>query len=393
MDDRDPWSVACLVVRPAFRRRGLMHALLTGAVEHARAHGATVVEGYPVVSESSGKVDVISGYVGTTALFERAGSSASSRRPRTAEVACAGWCGSSWATADGAGGRARSASRLRPMPTLPHLLLGMRATPVARERLHALLEGRTAVVTGGSRGVGAAVAHRLGVAGAHVVLLARDEDALERVADEIRAAGGSASVVAVDLRDTAAATGAGEHVVAAHGAPAVLVSNAGHSIRRDLADSLMRFHDVQRLAGVNMLGPIAFGLPLLAAMSAARDGHLVSVGSAGMSMPGAGWSAYTATKAGFEAWARSISPELRTVGVATTSIHLPLVSTAMSAPTYARTRVPAMSPDDAATWVCRAVLDRPRVIAPWWARLAGTATAATPVLADAAAGLLWRRSR
>lgn len=66
------WAAVCFVVRPAFRRQELMHLLLDGAVEHARAHGASVVEGYPIES-GSGRVDLISGYVGTTRLFERAG--------------------------------------------------------------------------------------------------------------------------------------------------------------------------------------------------------------------------------------------------------------------------------------------------------------------------------
>jgi GNAT superfamily N-acetyltransferase len=69
----DVWVAVCFVVRPKFRRQGLMNVLLEGAVEHARAHGAAVIEGYPIESDSPGKVDIISGYVGTTRLFERAG--------------------------------------------------------------------------------------------------------------------------------------------------------------------------------------------------------------------------------------------------------------------------------------------------------------------------------
>ncbi len=72
VDDRDPWSVVCFVVRAGYRRRGLMHDLLDGAVDHARRHGATVVEGYPA-DPGSGRLDVISGYVGTTELFARHG--------------------------------------------------------------------------------------------------------------------------------------------------------------------------------------------------------------------------------------------------------------------------------------------------------------------------------
>jgi len=73
LDDRDAWSIVCFVVRAGFRRRGLMHDLLAGAVAHAAACGAEVVEGYPVLVGDEGRVDVISGYVGTSRLFEAGG--------------------------------------------------------------------------------------------------------------------------------------------------------------------------------------------------------------------------------------------------------------------------------------------------------------------------------
>jgi GNAT superfamily N-acetyltransferase len=72
LDDRDAWSAVCFVVRPGFRRRGLMHHLLAGAVEHAAAHGAEVVEGYPIEAAGT-RVDTVSAYVGTVELFEEAG--------------------------------------------------------------------------------------------------------------------------------------------------------------------------------------------------------------------------------------------------------------------------------------------------------------------------------
>lgn len=68
----DVWCAVCFVVRAGFRKRGLMHHLLAGALDHARRHGAAAVEGYPVEAGEE-QVDVISGYVGTVALFERAG--------------------------------------------------------------------------------------------------------------------------------------------------------------------------------------------------------------------------------------------------------------------------------------------------------------------------------
>ncbi|HEU0239435.1 MAG TPA: GNAT family N-acetyltransferase [Micromonosporaceae bacterium] len=71
LDDRDAWIAVCFVVRGGYRKHGLMHHLLAGAVEHAADHGAEVVEGYPV--DVGDRVDLISGYVGTVDLFERAG--------------------------------------------------------------------------------------------------------------------------------------------------------------------------------------------------------------------------------------------------------------------------------------------------------------------------------
>jgi len=72
LDERDAWSAVCFVVRAGYRKHGLMHPLLAGAVQHATAHGADLIEGYPVDTDG-GRVDVTSGYVGTVELFERAG--------------------------------------------------------------------------------------------------------------------------------------------------------------------------------------------------------------------------------------------------------------------------------------------------------------------------------
>ncbi|GAB3396502.1 hypothetical protein GCM10027568_30730 [Humibacter soli] len=76
VDDQDAWSIVCFVVKPPYRKQGLLHHLLDGAVRHAAEHGATVVEGYPLdLSGPSGerRADTISGYVGSTLLFEEAG--------------------------------------------------------------------------------------------------------------------------------------------------------------------------------------------------------------------------------------------------------------------------------------------------------------------------------
>jgi GNAT superfamily N-acetyltransferase len=72
VDELDVWSVWCIRVRPGHRKAGISHDLLSGAVEYARERGAAAIEGYPVDNRGE-KVDATMAYVGTRALFERAG--------------------------------------------------------------------------------------------------------------------------------------------------------------------------------------------------------------------------------------------------------------------------------------------------------------------------------
>ncbi len=72
VDDRDVWSLWCFRVRPGYRKQGIMHALIDGAVDHARASGAPAVEGYPVDNHGE-RVNQTMMYVGTKSLFEAAG--------------------------------------------------------------------------------------------------------------------------------------------------------------------------------------------------------------------------------------------------------------------------------------------------------------------------------
>jgi len=72
VDDLDVWTVWCIRVRPGHRGGGISHALLAGAVEFARDHGAPAIEGYPLDNRGK-KIDLTMAYAGTQALFERAG--------------------------------------------------------------------------------------------------------------------------------------------------------------------------------------------------------------------------------------------------------------------------------------------------------------------------------
>ena len=89
VEDEGAWSVVCFVVRPGFRRRGLMHQLLDGAVGHAHAMGAAALEGYPV-DPGGERTDQTSGYVGTVQLFEAHGFRSAARPPAGAAASPAG---------------------------------------------------------------------------------------------------------------------------------------------------------------------------------------------------------------------------------------------------------------------------------------------------------------
>lgn len=261
-------------------------------------------------------------------------------------------------------------------------VLGLRPTPPPTPELRRRLDGRVVVVTGASRGVGAETARRLAGVGARVVLVARDEQRLARVAEGVRARGGEAHVLPADLGDLDAARRAGERVLAELGPPEAVVANAGVSLRRAAVASADRPRDLARTIAVNYAGPVALVSSLLAAMCEAGRGHVVSIASTSVDVPAPGWSLYGASKSAMDAWLRAVALELEPHGVAVTSIRLPLVRTAMSAPTRAYDAVPAMRPVDAAKLVARAIVDRPRVIAPWWSTLAGAVLAASPTALD-----------
>ncbi|NUT33931.1 MAG: SDR family NAD(P)-dependent oxidoreductase [Hamadaea sp.] len=245
---------------------------------------------------------------------------------------------------------------------------GIAVRGVGDTTLRKAVAGKVVLVTGASEGIGAATARRLGRAGAIVLLVARTAARLETVRREIAEDGGIAHVYPADLSRPDEAEALGLRILDDHRRVDVIVNNAGRSIRRSVADTSDRFHDVQRTIDLNYLGPVQLLLVLLPAMRAAGRGHLVNVSTAGILTPAPQWSSYLASKAAFDVWLRSAAPELRRDGVTTSTFYCGLVRTRMSAPTKAYRDAPAMTPDEAAAVVCRAVARRPRTIEAWWMR-------------------------
>src|SRR4051812_7223655 len=189
------------------------------------------------------------------------------------------------------------------------LAAGIRGPGVRDDVLGRRVAGRVVLVTGASEGIGEATARRLGAAGAVVLLIARTADRLSAVRDEIRAAGGVAHAHPTDLSRPDDAAALADTLLARYGRVDVVVSNAGRSIRRSIADTADRFHDVRRLEAVNHLGPVQLLLRLLPAMRAAGGGHVVNVSTAALGMPAPHWSSYLASKSAFDAWLRCVAPE------------------------------------------------------------------------------------
>ncbi|GIE32984.1 hypothetical protein Ait01nite_060290 [Actinoplanes italicus] len=257
------------------------------------------------------------------------------------------------------------------------IVAGITGRGPRERRLRAAVDGRNVLVTGASEGIGEATARRLAAAGATVLLVARTVDRLERVRDDIVAAGGRAFVHPADLSspDAAAALAAG--LLAKHRRIDVVVNNAGRSIRRPVADTFDRFHDIERTMNLNHLGPVRLLLGLLPAMRAEGGGHVVNVSTAGLATHTPNWSAYHSSKAAFDTWLRGAAVELRRDGITVGTTYLGLVRTRMIAPTRQYRRAPAMSADEAAGVVCRAVAYR-RSWWPWWARIGAVVSAAAP---------------
>lgn len=175
----------------------------------------------------------------------------------------------------------------------------------------ATLQGKTALVTGASRGIGAAVARRLATAGARVALLARSKKALDELAEEI---GGGAVGIVCDVHDTGTLTRALDQLPdLMGGVPNIVVNNAGAFFILPVQDTTVdAFADT---LAVNLTAPFAVVRAIIPAMRAAGRGHIVSIGSIADRATFPGNGAYAASKYGLRALHEVIRSELRGSGV------------------------------------------------------------------------------
>jgi NAD(P)-dependent dehydrogenase (short-subunit alcohol dehydrogenase family) len=177
-----------------------------------------------------------------------------------------------------------------------------------------ILNGQVAVVTGAARGIGEAVSRGLAAMGAHVVLVARDTDRLQKVQENIAQAGGQASVAAIDLRSPDAIDAFGKQVREQHGRCDVLVNNAGvGSIGKPLHE--LPLEDWQAMIETNLQAPYLMIRALAPLMMEAKSGHIIQISSLAGRNPLANGAAYAATKWGLNGLTYSVAEELRPHGI------------------------------------------------------------------------------
>jgi short-subunit dehydrogenase len=237
------------------------------------------------------------------------------------------------------------------------------AGDVLARSLEDAVSGRTVMITGASSGIGKSAALEIGEAGGTMLLVARREDQLQEVADEIDELGGVAYVHRCDLTDLDDIDRMCAEVLDQHDAVDVLVNNAGKSIRRSVDRAYDRFHDYQRTMQLNYFAAVKLILNLLPKMRERGSGHIVNISTIGLQMNTPRFSAYVASKAALDAFSRSIGPEIINDGVHITTVYMPLVRTPMIAPTKIYDRFPTLSPDEAGHIIAEAIRKRPKRIA------------------------------
>jgi short-subunit dehydrogenase len=222
---------------------------------------------------------------------------------------------------------------------------------------------QVAVVTGASSGIGWELAKELARAGCKVGLVARRQDKLEALADEIRKAGGTAALAAADVGERGPTVSAIHALATQLGPVDLLVANAGVGMPTLLEP--LNVEDVERMVKVNLLGVIYAIEAVLPEMLRRGRGHLAAVSSLAAYKGLPGESGYCCSKAGVNAYMEGLRIQLRDRGITVTTICPGFVRTPMTAPNDFR--MPwLLEADEAARRIVRALARRKTVYNfPW----------------------------
>jgi 3-oxoacyl-[acyl-carrier protein] reductase len=190
------------------------------------------------------------------------------------------------------------------------------------------IEGRIALVTGASQGIGRACALELAKAGATVALAARNETKLAEVQAEIEAAGGKAAAFAIDVADESSIKAGAKAVLERFGKVEILVNNAG--ITKDGLVLRMKRADWDDVLTTNLTGSFLLTQALLGAMLKNRWGRIINISSVVGRTGQAGQVNYAASKAGLIGMTRSLAREVASRGITVNAVAPGYVITQMT---------------------------------------------------------------
>ena len=191
------------------------------------------------------------------------------------------------------------------------------------------LEGQHAIVTGASRGIGAAIAAALARAGATLTLMGRDRQALAAIGSQLREAhGGNATTVVCDVASEESVRAAFDEAAAAHGAPHVLVNNAGQAEGAPFADTTRAIWD--RMLAVNLTGAYLCTQQVMPAMLERGDGRIVNIASTSGLRGYRNTTAYTASKHGLVGFTRALAAEVARTRITVNAVCPAYTDTAMA---------------------------------------------------------------
>ena len=196
---------------------------------------------------------------------------------------------------------------------------------------------RTAIVTGGARGIGAAVSRRLAADGYRVAVLDLDEAACADTVAAVEDLGSLAMAVGADVSDEAAVQGAVDRISSDLGAPTVLVNNAG--ITRDNLLFKMSTVDWDSVMNVHLRGAFLMSRAAQQHMTEAGWGRIVNLSSIS-ALGNRGQANYAAAKAGLQGFTKTLSLELGRYGVTVNAIAPGFIATEMTAATAERLEMP-----------------------------------------------------
>ncbi len=190
------------------------------------------------------------------------------------------------------------------------------------------MNNRVAFITGASRGIGRACAQALSLAGARVVLAARNREKLEELAGEIRGAGREAYVVEIDLSSSDSIKQAFATAHAEFGMTEVLVNNAG--MTKDGLAVRMKAEDWHAVLNTNLTGAFLCTQQVLQPMMRARWGRIINISSVVGEMGNAGQANYAASKAGLIGLTKSLAQEMGGRGITVNAVAPGFVQTDMT---------------------------------------------------------------